>query len=239
MKLSHSTNSLNRVWLSPPVPSSVAFFTSMGLSSIISTRTLSATLLFSSTFVTLSSELNPIGIFSAIFPGKAATHLQKSICCRGCQLRQQAGDRYLSYKFPSNIPGWKNHWFYIGNHVPQLPERSGKPPVLRPEWNTELAKGDMDQVDELLALIAAHKEIGVTGASVMFSFLKCRIQPIQQRHTLGFEYMGAEDPSRICAEELSDDATLIQVKWVLLDVNTVSYIPDLFSAQNPPEPVRF
>jgi hypothetical protein len=25
----------------------------------------------------------------------------------GIQLRQQAGDRYLSYKFPSNIPGWK------------------------------------------------------------------------------------------------------------------------------------
>jgi hypothetical protein len=49
----------------------------------------------------------------------------------------------------------------------------GKPPILRPEWNTELAKGDMDQVNELLALIAAHKKIGVTGASVMFSFFKC------------------------------------------------------------------
>jgi hypothetical protein len=36
----------------------------------------------------------------------------------GIQLRQQAGDRYLSYKFPSNIPGWKNHWFYIENHAP-------------------------------------------------------------------------------------------------------------------------
>jgi hypothetical protein len=28
----------------------------------------------------------------------------------------------------------------------------------------------MDQVDELLALIAAHKEMGVTGASIMLSF---------------------------------------------------------------------
>jgi hypothetical protein len=67
----------------------------------------------------------------------------------------------------------ENYWFYIRNHTPQLPERSGKPPVLRPEWNTELSKGDMDQVDELLALIAAHKEMGVTGASVMLSFSKC------------------------------------------------------------------
>jgi hypothetical protein len=73
----------------------------------------------------------------------------------------------------------EKHWFYIGNHASQLPERSGKPPVLRPEWNIELSKGYMDQVDELLALIAAHKEMGVTGASVMLSFFKHRIQPVQ------------------------------------------------------------
>jgi hypothetical protein len=108
---------------------------------------------------------------------------------------------------------------------------------VRLEWNTELSRGVMDQVDELLAIIAAHKEIGVTGASVMFSFFKCRIQPIQQRHTLGFEYIGAEDPSRMCVEELTDDAVLIRVKRVLLDVNAVPYVPELFSAQNPPKPV--
>jgi hypothetical protein len=97
----------------------------------------------------------------------------------------------------------------------------------------------MDQVDELLAIIAAHKEIGVTGVSVMFSFFKRCIQPIQQRHMLSFEYMGAEDPSRMCAEELSDEATLLRVKRVLLGINTVPYIPEQFSAQNPPQPVSF
>jgi hypothetical protein len=51
--------------------------------------------------------------------------------------------------------------------------------------------------------------------------------------------MGAEDPSRMCTEELTDDAVLIQVKRVLLDVNMVPYVPKLFSAQNPPEPIRF
>jgi hypothetical protein len=43
----------------------------------------------------------------------------------------------------------------------------------------------------------------------------------------------------MCAEELTDDAALIQVKRVLLDVNMVPYISELFSAQNPPEPVSF
>jgi hypothetical protein len=81
--------------------------------------------------------------------------------------------------------------------------------------------------------------MGVTGTSVMLLFFKHQIQPIQQHHTLGFEYMGAEDLSWMCAEELTDDASLIRVKQVLLDVNTVPYIPELFSTQNPPEPVSF
>jgi hypothetical protein len=83
---------------------------------------------------------------------------------------------------------------------------------MRPEWNTELSREDMNQVNELLAIIIAHKEIGVTGASVMFSFCKRRIQPIQQRYTLDFKYIGAKDLYRMCAEELTDDATLIQVR---------------------------
>jgi hypothetical protein len=96
----------------------------------------------------------------------------------------------------------------------------------------------MDQVDELLDTIAAHKEMGVTGASMMFSFFKRRVQPIQQRHILGFEYKGAEDPYRMCAEELMDEATLTGVRQVLLDVDAVPYVPQLFSARNPPKPVR-
>jgi hypothetical protein len=95
----------------------------------------------------------------------------------------------------------------------------------------------MDQVEELREIIEANKLMGVIGASVMFSFFKRRVQPIQQRHKLGFEYTGAEDPSRMCAEELSDDAALLRVKRVLLDVDAVPYIPGLFSAQNPPKPV--
>jgi hypothetical protein len=88
----------------------------------------------------------------------------------------------------------------------------------------------MDRVEELLDIIAARKEMGVTGASVMFSFFKRRVQPIQQRHILGFEYKGAEDPSRMCAEELSDEAALTRVRRVLLDVDTVPYVPQLFTS---------
>jgi hypothetical protein len=95
----------------------------------------------------------------------------------------------------------------------------------------------MDQVRELLDIIEAQKMKGVTGASVMFSFFKRRVQPIQQRHRLGFEYTGTADPSHMCAEELSDEATLQRVQWVLLDVDAMPHVPKLFSTRNPPKPV--
>jgi hypothetical protein len=150
----------------------------------------------------------------------------------GIQLRQHTSDKYISYKFPSNIPRWKQQWFYIANDGPQLPVRLGKSPVQRAEWTLEPAEAEMDQVNELLELIAAHKEMGVTGASVMLSFFKRQIQPIQQRHTLGFEYMGTEDPSRMCTKELGDDAALVRVKRILLDVETVPYVLAGFTARN-------
>jgi hypothetical protein len=146
------------------------------------------------------------------------------------QLRQHASEKYISYKFPSNVPRWKQQWFYIANHAPQLPARSSRTPVPRTEWTLEPVEAEMDQVRELLELISAHKEAGVTGASVMFSFFKRRIQPLQQRHTPGFEYSGNEDPSRMCAEEVEDDAALIRVRRILLDVESVPYMPTLFSA---------
>jgi hypothetical protein len=88
-----------------------------------------------------------------------------------------------------------------------------------------------------LDIIEALKMTGVTGASVMFSFFKRRVQPILQRHQLGFEYTGSEDPSRMCAEELSDDAALLRVRRVLLDVDAVPYVPELYTARKPPKPV--
>jgi hypothetical protein len=96
---------------------------------------------------------------------------------------------------------------------------------------------EMIQVKELLEAIDALKKEGVIGASVMFSFYKRRVQPIQQRCNLGFEYTGPADPSRMCTEEVPDEVALQHVQRVLLDVNAVPYVPTLFSAQNPPPPV--
>jgi hypothetical protein len=95
----------------------------------------------------------------------------------------------------------------------------------------------MDQVKELLDILEAQKKKGVTSTSIMFAFYKRRVQPIQQRHRLGFEYTGPADPSRMCVEDLPDEAALQLVQRVLLDVDAMPYVPTLFSARNPPKPV--
>jgi hypothetical protein len=95
----------------------------------------------------------------------------------------------------------------------------------------------MDQVKELLDVIEAQKKKkGVTGASIMFAFYKRRVQPIQQRHRLGFEYTGPAGPSRMCAEDLLDEVTLQRVQQVQLDVDAMPYVPTLFSARKLPKP---
>jgi hypothetical protein len=41
----------------------------------------------------------------------------------------------------------------------------------------------------------------------------------------------------MCAEELTDEAALRRVGRVLLDVDAVPYVPQLYIAQKPPKPV--
>jgi hypothetical protein len=96
----------------------------------------------------------------------------------------------------------------------------------------------MGQVNELLELIQALKLIGVIGVSVMYLFFKRRIQPLQKRCHFGFDFLETEDPSCMSAAELPADEALRWVGRVPLDVNTVPYVPLLFSAKNEPKSVQ-
>jgi hypothetical protein len=90
----------------------------------------------------------------------------------------------------------------------------------------------MVQVEELLGLIEALKIMGVTSASIMYSFFERRIQPLQKRCRFGFDFVGPEYPSCMCAEELPPGDALWRVKRVFPDVTSVPYVPQLFFAKN-------
>ncbi|RLN11340.1 hypothetical protein C2845_PM09G12760, partial [Panicum miliaceum] len=96
----------------------------------------------------------------------------------GLQFKQGNGKEYIKYKTPTNHSGWRELWFYIGNHQPALAERTPWKAVQRPEWNETLTRSEMVQVTDLVLFISALKKMSVTGASVLLSMFKGRIQPL-------------------------------------------------------------
>jgi hypothetical protein len=42
--------------------------------------------------------------------------------------------KYIPYKFPTSLSGWKESLFYVRNHKPALPERTTGSPKIIGEW---------------------------------------------------------------------------------------------------------
>jgi hypothetical protein len=61
------------------------------------------------------------------------------------------------------------------------------------------------QLPELLARIKALREAGLRAEHVAFSFMKRRVQPLMARDTLGYEYTGDDDTSRMPGDEVDDN----------------------------------
>ena len=105
------------------------------------------------------------------------------------------------------------------------------PPIQWPEWNKKPA--DESQISELLAQIAILRQNMLTGETVMFDWMKRRIQPLQAQESLGFQYQGTTDPSRYSKEEISDDVVFSRIQRLLKNVNNIPVVPGTFSAVSP------
>ena len=64
--------------------------------------------------------------------------------------------------------------------MPQLPDRTNEAPKPKENLKFEVEEIDMLQVQDVLKEIHDKGEAGVTGASVMLSWLQRRVQPLQQ-----------------------------------------------------------
>jgi hypothetical protein len=53
--------------------------------------------------------------------------------------------------------------------------------------------------------IKALREAGLRAEHVAFSFMKRRVQPLMARDTLGYQYTGDEDMSRMPGNEVDDE----------------------------------
>jgi hypothetical protein len=43
--------------------------------------------------------------------------------------------KYISYKFLRSLSGWREKWFYIGNHMPSLPGRTARALQITCDWS--------------------------------------------------------------------------------------------------------
>jgi hypothetical protein len=155
----------------------------------------------------------------------------------GIQMREDTADQYLAYKLIDSNQDWKAKWFYINNH-PELPKPSGQQLKHRSWWNTEPTMQEGIQLPELLQRIKALREAGLRAEHVAFCFIKRRVQPLMARDTLGYQYTGDEDTSRMPENEVDDEDIVERLGRIFKDMPPHTPCPVLeYSGARPPDKV--
>jgi hypothetical protein len=153
-------------------------------------------------------------------------------------MREDAAEQYLSYKLIDSNQDWKAKLFYVTNHHPELPKPSGKQAKYWLWWNLEPTMQEGLQLPELLAKIKALREAGLRAEHVAFSFMKRRVQPLMARDTLGYEYTGDDDTSRMPGDEVDDDDIVDRLARIFKDMPAYTSCPvPEYSAVRPPNKV--
>jgi hypothetical protein len=156
----------------------------------------------------------------------------------GIQKCEEAADQYLAYKLIDSNQDWKAKWFYVTNHHPELPKPSGKQPKHRAWWNTEPTMQEGIQLLELLQKIKALREAELRAEHVAFSFMKRTVQPLMARNTLGTQYTGDEDTSRMPDNEVNDEDIVKRLGRIFKDMPPYTPYPvPEYSAARPPNEV--
>jgi hypothetical protein len=89
-----------------------------------------------------------------------------------------------------------------------------------------------------LARIKALREAGLRAEHVAFSFMKPMVQPLMARDTLGSEYTGIDDTSRMPGDEVDDDDIVDRLARIFKDMPAYTPCPvPEFSAARPPKEV--
>jgi hypothetical protein len=93
------------------------------------------------------------------------------------------------------------------------------------------------QLPELLTKIKALREAGLRAEHVAFSFMKRRVQLLMARDTLGYQYTGDDDLSRMPCDEIEDDDIVDRTWRIFKDMPayTPCPVPEYSTARPPNE----
>ena len=94
--------------------------------------------------------------------------------------------------------------------IPPIAVHSGSSPSVNDRWEKiPLTSDELQAIQPFLERISTLKQQGLTSFGIILIFLRRRVQPLKERENFGFEYSGAEDPSRMVpALELTNEEVL-------------------------------
>jgi hypothetical protein len=162
--------------------------------------------------------------FFRVKPQPSASNL-RVVGGAGIHMREDAAEQYLSYKLIDSNQDWRVKWFYVTNYHPGLPKPSRKQPKHRAWWNMEPMMQEGIHLPELLARIKVLRETGLRSEHVAFSFTKRRVQPLMARDTLGFEFTGDDDTSRMPGGEVDDNDIVDRLTHIFKDMPPYTACP--------------
>jgi hypothetical protein len=142
----------------------------------------------------------------------------------GIQMREDAAEQYLSYKLIDSNQDWKAKWFYITNHHPGLPKPSGKQPKHRPWWNTEPTMQEGPAPRAVGADQGAERS-RAEGQARGLQLHEAQGVATDGSRTLGFEYTGDDDTSRMPRDEVDEDDIVDRLTRIFKDMPPYTACP--------------
>jgi len=95
---------------------------------------------------------------------------------------------------------------------PPLEVHSNAASVPNARWEKEPMNAmELEGIRLFLKQLSDIKDQGLNGVGIVASFIRRRVQPLQERVHYGFEYIGPKDPARVTTDELIEDEVLERI----------------------------